>query len=101
VDEKVTQPEKDSTVIEDANVVAFLAMKGYTAIPYIKHEAKEGQSSRVAWDVQGDPEAIELEIKMFWANERVGIRDYIRILKDVRSNMYGIKQVHNQLRKGE
>jgi hypothetical protein len=89
---------KDTTVIEDAMIVAYLVMKNYLAIPYIKMEATGSQGSRVAWDVQGDPEAIESEIKMFWANEKVGIRDYTRVLKDIRSNMYTMKSMKGQLK---
>ena len=89
---------KDTVPIDDANIVAYLVMKGYVAIPYIKSEASENQSSRVAWDVQGDQDAIESEIKMFWSNERIGIRDYIRVLKDIRSDMYNIKNMKGQLK---
>ena len=94
MDEKV----KDTVPINDANIVAYLVMKGYVAIPYIKSEASENQSSRVSWDVQGDPDAINAEVKIFWENERVGIRDYVRILKDIRGTMYEIKNMKGQLK---
>jgi hypothetical protein len=83
------------SVIEDANVVAFLMMKGYVAIPFIQ------TTKQVAWEVQGDEKAIDTEIRMFQSNERIGIRDYVIILKDIRSQMYLIKQLHNQLKKGD
>ena len=89
---------KDTVPINDANIVAYLVMKGYVAIPYIKSEASENQSSRVSWDVQGDPDAINAEVKIFWENERVGIRDYVRILKDIRGTMYEIKNMKGQLK---
>lgn len=89
---------KDTVLIDDANIVAYLVMKGYVAIPYIKSEASENQSSRVSWDVQGDVDAINEEVKIFWSNERVGIRDYVMILKDIRSNMYNIKNLKGQLK---
>ena len=95
------EPVKDVTVIEDAMIVAYLVMKNYLAIPYIKSEATSNQGSRVAWDVQGDQNAIENEIKMFWANEKVGIRDYARVLKDIRSNMYTLKSMKGQLKEPE
>ena len=95
MDEKL---RKDVVVMEDANMVAFLVMKGCVAIPYIKTKSSESQGSRVVWDVQGDTDAIETEIEMFWANERVGIRDYVRILKDVRNSMYSLKQMKGQLK---
>lgn len=89
---------KDTVPIDDANIVAYLVMKGYIAIPYIKSEATDSQSSRVSWDVQGDPDAINAEVKMFWENERVCIRDYVRILKDIRSTIYTIKSMKGQLK---
>ena len=89
---------KDTVSINDANIVAYLVMKGYIAIPYIKTEASENQGSRVSWDVQGDPDAINAEVKIFWENERVGIRDYVRILKDIRGTMYEIKNMKGQLK---
>ena len=94
MDEKV----KDTVSINDANIVAYLVMKGYIAIPYIKTEASENQGSRVSWDVQGDPDAINAEVKIFWENERVGIRDYVRVLKDIRGTMYEIKNMKGQLK---
>jgi hypothetical protein len=94
----VNEKVKDTVPIDDANIVAYLVMKGYIAIPYIKTEATESQSSRVSWDVQGDTDAINTEVKMFWANERVGIRDYVRILKDIRSTMYTVKNMKGQLK---
>lgn len=96
MDEKVKR--NDVVPVEDANIVAFLVMKGYIAIPYIKSESSESQGSRVAWDVQGDADAIQAEINIFWANERVGIWDYVRTLKDIRSSMYNIKSIKGQLK---
>lgn len=98
MNEKVKDTVKDTVPINDANIVAYLVMKGYIAIPYIKAEATDNQSSRVSWDVQGDPDAINAEVKMFWENERVGIRDYVRTLKDIRSTMYTIKSMKGQLK---
>ena len=84
------------TTVEDANIVAFLVMKGYTAIPYIIAEARPGQSSRVAWDIDAD---VKDAIKAFYENERIGVRDFVRALKEIRSGMYNMKQMNNQLKK--
>jgi len=78
------------TTVEDVNLVAFLVVKGYTLIPYIKSH-KDGEARRVAWDVQGDADS---EIKRFYANELIGVRDFARALKDVRSDMYNVKNIH-------
>jgi len=90
--------EKDTVPIDDANMIAYLELKGYTAIPYIKTEASENYGSRVSWDVIGNVDQINEEIGRFWANETVGVRDFVRILKDVRSNMYNLKNMKGQLK---
>ena len=87
--------KEKSTPIDDANIVAFLMMKGFVAIPYIKEEAAGERSSQVAWEVQGE---IASAINDFYRNECVGIRDYVKALKVVRGDMYSIKQLNNQLK---
>lgn len=92
MNEKVSVKSKDSiTTVEDANLVAFLIMRGYVVIPYIKSH-KEGMERRVAWDVQGDADR---DIKRYFANEKVPIKDFIRSLKEVRNDMYNIKSIGN------
>ena len=44
--------EKEVSIIEDANIVAYLVTKGFRAIPFIKDGLKN--NSRVAWNVEGD-----------------------------------------------
>jgi len=95
---------KKVTTIEDANIVAFLVLRGFIAIPFIQTE-KGGDigrgtdtSSMVAWDIEDEDGKVDAEIKMYYSNEKVGVHDYVRVLKDVRSQMYSTKQVANQLR---
>jgi hypothetical protein len=92
--------EKVNSIVIDANVAAYLVMKGFIAIPFIKNKSSEGQGSRVAWDIQGDQDAIDYEMRKYYGNEKVGILDYVRILKDIRSEMYGIKSLKGQLKEG-
>lgn len=80
-----------STVLEDANLVAFLVMKGHIAIPFIK----DGDKSRVAWDVQGD---VKKHVDEYYNNALVGIRDFVTHLKEVRSGMYNTKTINVQNR---
>lgn len=87
--------DQDSTVIENANLVAFLVLNGFIAIPFIIKEAVGHESSRVAWDVQGD---IESTLKRYHANEKVGVKDFVRCLVDVRTQMYSQKQIKGQLK---
>ena len=88
----------NNSIVVDANVAAFLVLKGFIAIPFIKSKASEDQSSRVAWDIQGDEDAIDKEVRKYYSNEKVGILDYVKVLKDIRSEMYGIKSVKGQLK---
>lgn len=80
-----------STQLEDANIVAYLSMKGFIAIPYIM----EG-SARVAWDVQGD---IDQEIQEYYHDKT--IRDFVKSLKEVRSAIFTVKSIHNQEKEGD
>jgi len=90
--------EEVNSIVVDANVAAFLVMRGFIAIPFIKSKSSEGHGSRVAWDIQGDQGAIDKEMKKYYANEKIGILDYVRILKDIRSEMYNIKSIKGQLK---
>jgi len=91
----VSNHEEKITIVEDANIVAYLVMKGFIAIPYIKKEAIGNESSRVAWEVQGD---IKKEVDEFYNNSKVDVYSFVRALKDVRAEMYNIKQINNQLK---
>lgn len=84
-----------STVIEDVAMVSFLSLKGHIAVPFIKEEARDGKSSQVAWDVQGD---IDKDVRSFYANELVGVRDFAKMMSSVRKDMYNVKQMNNQLK---
>lgn len=90
--------EVNNSIVVDANICAWLVLKGFIAIPFIKSESSENQSSRVAWDIQGDEDAIDKEVKNYYGNQKVGILDYVKVLKDIRSEMYGIKAVKGQLK---
>jgi hypothetical protein len=72
---------KKVTTIEDANIVAYLVLRGFIAIPFIQTE-----------------KGVDAEIKMYYSNDKVGVHDYVRVLKDVRSSMYSVKQINNQLK---
>ena len=43
-----------TTTIEDVNIVAYLSIRGFVAIPFIKEEAHDGKSRQIAWEIQGD-----------------------------------------------
>lgn len=81
--------------VEDVNLVAFLTMRGVTLIPYIKSH-KEGTQRRVAWDICNLGYDADRVIKEFYANSLVGVRDFVRALKEVRADMYQIKNINNE-----
>lgn len=92
------------TTIEDANIVAYLVLRGFIAIPFIQTE-KGGDtgrgtenSSRVAWDIDAEDGKVDAEIKMYYSNIQVGVHDFVRVLKDVRGTMYSTKSMANQLK---
>ena len=87
-------------VVEDANLVAFLSLSGMVAVPFVITEATNSKSSRVAWTIQQQkPGQIEKHMADFYLNVPVGVRDFVNALKAVRTEMYNIKQLNNQLRK--
>ena len=42
-----------TTTIEDVNIVAYLSIRGFVAIPFIKEEAHDGKSRQIAYIVTG------------------------------------------------
>jgi len=93
---------KDNTevsVIEDVYIVALLVKKGFKPIPFIKDRSKRNDS-RVAWNVEGD--ISEVIIKYYEGCYDVDLYDYVKTLKDVRAEMYNLKQANkSQTEKGE
>ena len=80
--------------VEDVNLVAYLVSRGFVAIPYMK-EAKEGESQvpRVVWDVQG--KNIEKVRREYYGNANVGVRDFVRSLREVRTDLNTMKNMAN------
>ena len=73
------------STVEDVYLVAYLVSRGLVAIPYMK-ESKEGEQPRVVWDVEGNnAEKVRLD---YYRNAPVGIKDFIRSLKEVKTDMH-------------
>ena len=77
--------------IEDVYLVAYLQMRGFTTMPYIK-ETKESELPRVIWDVQG--KGIEQARQDFYSNAS-GIRDFVRSLKEIRQDMHSMRNMES------
>ena len=80
--------------IEDTTIVAFLKLRGYAIVPFLYKDDKE--DPRVSFGVQGDKKQIEIEMSNFFKNASVGIQDYCRCLKDVKSAMYNLKRISRE-----
>jgi hypothetical protein len=81
--------EVKDNVFEDANIVAFLSMMGHEVIPFITNDdRREGEKARVAFDVKGD---VKVDMERFYNDEQVGIRTYIKHLRDIRSSIFNMK----------
>jgi hypothetical protein len=80
--------------LEDTSVVAWLKMKGWKVIPWIEvyDDPSQPVIPCVVFDVEGDRKAILLEIQNFYNNEKCGIQDFCRNLKEVKSAMYNLRK---------
>jgi len=76
----------NEVVIEDTALVAFLMLRGHKVMPIRKVE----DPNRIAFSVAGD---IKLDMDLYNKNYEVGIQDYVKSLKMVRSMMFNAKSV--------
>jgi len=67
---------------EDATFVAFLSLRGHRVNP---HKTSNG---RVVFEVIGD---ITKDVESYHLNQKVGILDYVRILKSLRGTIFNLK----------
>ncbi len=84
-------PISTITNLEDTSLIAYLKLKGHTAIPWLSRD--DPDDLRVSFDIQGDPLQIESDIQRFYDNEQVGIQDFCRSLKETKSAMYNMKKI--------
>ena len=77
------------TILEDTSIVAFLKLKRHDTVPFTTSD----DSQRVKFKIGGDPQQIESDIVAFYGNESVGIFDFIRCLKEIKSQMYSLKRI--------
>lgn len=75
---------KQLNEFEDVTIVAFLALKGHNITPL------KTSSGRIAFEVEGD---IAADVDAFHTNQAVGIMDYVRMLKSLRSTIFTMKAV--------
>jgi hypothetical protein len=68
---------------EDTNIVAFLIMRGHKIKPW---RCTDGM--RVAFDIEGD---VSTDLEMYYSNVQVGIQDFVKNLKMVKSCIANMK----------
>lgn len=96
-DEKPTRDPTKVVTLDDTQHVAFLRLKGYKVTPWIEvddqNPNQDPNSRRVEFQIEGDSDAIEKEMQKFYANESVGVQDFCRCLKEIKSSMYGLRRL--------
>lgn len=69
---------------EDSFFVAFLALRGHQITPCKQH------NGRVTFEVIGE---ITRDVEAFYLNQGVGVLDYSRMVKSVRSSIFNLKAI--------
>jgi hypothetical protein len=81
----------DITLLEDTSLVAFLMLRGHKVTPLrSKEPTVEEPQVRIAFEVHGD---IAEDTDDYYDNVFVGISDYVKCLKSVRSSMFNMKRI--------
>jgi len=86
---------KDQPVVtlEDTMLVAFLRLRGLTLVPWVCTDQDSVNNGRVVFDVVDEKEKTEEAMKAYFGNETVKVQDYVRCLKETKSEMYNMKKV--------
>ena len=69
---------------EDATIVAFCALRCHTATPM------RDPNGRIVFEVEGD---IARSVEAFYTNQQIGIMDYVRIFKMIKSQIFTLKSM--------
>jgi hypothetical protein len=85
--------------IGDTNIVAFMRLKGIMAIPWICRDDSR-DPHRVEFELVGSPEEIQEAMKAYCRNDEVGIQDFVRRLRDVKTQMYAMKNMGQNVGQG-
>lgn len=82
------QPQAPNSNLEDTMLVAWLRLRGHQIVPLINRE-----DSRVVFDIIGETQDIEESVRAYFDNDQVGVQDYVRALKQTKSEMYNMRKV--------
>ncbi|MDA8431998.1 MAG: hypothetical protein M0Z60_03425 [Nitrospiraceae bacterium] len=78
--------EVSELVLEDAYLVTYFRLRGFEIHPFLK------DPKTVAWKVQG-PRLLSI-LEEIYADFPVPVNTFIKTLKDVRSSIFLLRQVH-------
>jgi len=85
-----------SFTIEDANIAAFLALKGFKVSPFVKSK-DSSNAAIIAWVVDGAKDKISKVVELFYSpDELVSVSEFVKHLKSVRGAMYNLKSINSQ-----
>lgn len=82
------QTEGKVTEMEDTNIVAYLHYKGFKFMPH------NVGGTRIGFKVYGD---VDDTVSEMYRNPDVKLMDFIKCLKAVRSSMFTMKNLNQQL----
>jgi hypothetical protein len=88
----VETSKPEATFMEDSHQVAFMVLKGHK----IKLWRDTEDASHIQFEILCTPDQADTEMAKYFANEQVGITDYINCLKSVKSQMYSMKKMIKQ-----
>jgi hypothetical protein len=86
-----SSPNPPTSMLEDSQLVAFLKLKGHGIVAHICRD--DPQDPRVAFEIKGDDDQIEKDVQSFYDNDQVGIQDYCRCLKEIKSQLYNTRRL--------
>lgn len=84
-----SEPRSPTTNLEDTMLVAYMALKGHKVKPW-RDTANE---NHVTFDIEGDADVIESDMQKYYANDPVGVQDFVKCLREVKSQMYNFKKL--------
>lgn len=80
------------TMLEDTNLVAYLKMCGYGIVP-LRCLDDPRDPNRVAFNIEGTVEGVEAATKEFYSNKFVGVQDFCRCVKEVKSVTHALRKL--------
>jgi hypothetical protein len=76
------------TELEDVNIAAYFKLKGYPVKTFRCVE----EPHRILFVIDGMHDAKIKTMREFYDNDKIGINDYLKCLKDLKSEMHTMKR---------